>query len=215
MVRVHARLRCRIERILECAEALGNIPHIQGATGIHYIDALCPVAFHELPLLGKALRRRHVAHHQEAHRVHPKRPRVLDMLSRDIRFGAVGCHSHHARPRVIRFAQVMQCADAGDEQCRHLRTLHSACHRGDPLVVGMRPEAIVEAGSSEAVTVCYFDAVHPCIVQGLCDCHCICQRVLMTYCVHAVPERDVRDIDFSDIAGHHFLLQAANRFAAI
>ncbi|MNT68501.1 hypothetical protein D3C72_2067400 [compost metagenome] len=86
-----------------------------------------------------------MAHHQEADGVHAQVTRVLNVLLRDVGFGAVRGHPHDAGASFVGLLQVMDGADAWEQQRGHFRVLQHISHRRDPFEVGVGAEAIVEA----------------------------------------------------------------------
>jgi hypothetical protein len=56
-----------------------------------------------------------MAHHQEANGVHPQLAGKGDMLGGNIRFRAMGCHTHHPRPGLIGIFQVVQRSDTREQ----------------------------------------------------------------------------------------------------
>jgi hypothetical protein len=61
-------------------------------------------------------------------------------------------------------------ADAGQQQRGHLGVLHHASHGLDPLQVGVRAKAVVEAAALQAVAVGDLDGVDAGLVQRLAIC---------------------------------------------
>ena len=111
----------------------------------------------------------HVAHHQEADRIHAKVARSGDMLAGDIGFGAVGRdpHGRHAQP--VSGPQILDGAYAGNEQSGQSRMLDDVGHGFDPFPIGVRTEPIVEARAVEAVAMRDLDRVDAGLVQRLGD----------------------------------------------
>ncbi|MCY1216803.1 hypothetical protein D9M72_286900 [compost metagenome] len=144
VVGVHTGVRGGIEHVLERTEALAHAVHGECAAGVNDVDAGGAIAFHQLRLLRQHLGRGHVAHHQEADRVHAKLAGVLDMLARDVGFGAMRGHAHDAGAGVIGGTQVVDGADAWQQQCGHLGMRNGFRHGCDPFQVGMRAESVVE-----------------------------------------------------------------------
>ncbi len=102
------------------------------------------VGFHQLRLRGELLRRTHVAHHQEAGHVHAEIARIFDVLLRNIRLGAVSRDANRAHAEIERMTQVMNGADARQQQRRELRVLDDFGDGFDPFPIGVLAEAIVE-----------------------------------------------------------------------
>jgi hypothetical protein len=196
MVGMHAGLRFRLEHVLEGAEALAHVVHAERAARVHHVAHSGAVALHQLGLLGQALRRGQVAHHQETDRFHAQVARVLDVLARDVGFGAMGRHPDDARAGIVGRFQVVHGADAGQEQGGDLCVLHHAGHRLDPLEVGMGAEAVVEAAALQAVAVGDLDRIDLRFVEGARDLLGLFDAVLVADRMAAVAQRHVRNIDF-------------------
>jgi hypothetical protein len=142
---------------------------LERAARIDDVAAGRAVAFHQLGLLGERLRRRHVAHHEEADRFHAQVTRVFDVLPRDIGLGAMRRHTHDARACLVGRLQVMDGADAGQQQRGDLGVLDDAGDRFDPFDVRVGAEAVVEAAALEAVAMRDLDGVDHGFVEYLGD----------------------------------------------
>src|SRR3546814_4576211 len=92
-----------------------------------------------------------MAHHQESRDVHAKAPCRLDMLLRHIGLGAMRRDAHRAHAKIIGALEIMDGADAGEQQGGEHAMLKHLGDRADPVPVGVRPELIVEARSLQAV----------------------------------------------------------------
>jgi len=68
---------------------------------------------------------------------------------------------------------------------------------GDPLVVGVAAEAVVEARSTQPVAVRHLDGVDPGGVERQADVGEVDERVLVADCMHAVTQGDVLDVERS------------------
>ena len=159
VMRVHAGLRFGLEHILEGAEAVPHVLHAERAAGVHHVAAGRAVAFHELGLPRQRPRFGHVAHHQEADGLHAQMAGVLDVLARDVGLGAMRGHAHHAHAGVIGVLQVVHGADAGQQQRGDPGVFDLAGHGLDPFQIGVRAEAVVEAGALQAVAVRDLDGI--------------------------------------------------------
>ncbi|MCY1511327.1 hypothetical protein D9M68_457430 [compost metagenome] len=195
MVRVHTGLGFGLEHGLERAEALADVLHVHRTTGVGHIHAGGAVALHQLRLLRQLLAGQHVAHHQEADGVHAQLASVFDVLTRDVRLGAVSSHTYHSSTCVVRILEVMHRADARQQQGSDLGMANHIGHRFDVLEVRMLAEAVVEAGALQAVTVCDLDGVHLRLVQRSGDVLGVLQRVLMSDGVAAVAQGHVGDVE--------------------
>ena len=137
-----------------------------------------------------------MTHHQKADGVHAQFTRILNMLGRHVRFGAVGRHTHNARPSLIRIFQVMNRANARQQQRGDLGVLDHVRRRFNPLQVAVRTKAIVKTGTLQTVAVRHLNGIHPRVVQRFGNLAHVFQRILMTNGVHAVAQGHVRDIEF-------------------
>src|SRR5207249_9165405 len=129
-------------------------------------------------------------------RLHAQVARVFDVLARDVGLGAVRGHAHDARAGVVRGRQVVHGADARQQQRRDLRVLDDAGHRFDPLDVGVRAEAVVEAAALQAVAVRDLDRIDPGLVERAGDAARVLQAVLVADRVAAIAQRHVGDVEF-------------------
>jgi hypothetical protein len=86
-----------------------------------------------------------VAHHQEADGVHAQLSGVFNVLLRDIRLSAVGSHSDDSGAGVVGVVQVVDGADAGQQQGGDFGVFDDFSDRFDPLQIGVGAEAVVEA----------------------------------------------------------------------
>ena len=190
-----------LQRVAHELGFFSHFMHQQGATRVGDIDAGRAIGFHQLGLTRQFGGGNHVRHHQKAHRVHAQLARMFDVLLGDIGFGAMGGDTHHARTGAIRLFQIMHGADAGNQQCGHLGMLDRLGHSLDPFEVGLQTEAIVEARSGQSVAMRDFDTVDLGLIQRLGNCGDLLDGVLMAARMHAVAQRDIRDVDF--LGGFH------------
>ena len=196
MVCVDAGFGLGLEHILEGTESLAHISHAQRTAGIDDIAAGGAIAFHQPGLLGQSVWRGHMAHHQKAHRFHAQMACVFDVLTRNISFRAMGRHTHNASPCLVGSLQVMNRANAWQQQCRNLGVLHDTGDRRYPFDVGMGAEPVVEAAALQTVAVGYLDGIDARLVQRPGDGHCLLQAVLVPNRVAAVTQGHVRDVEF-------------------
>ena len=180
---------------MKAPNALPHVVHVECSAGVDDVDAGCAVGLHQLGLLGELPGRRHVAHHQEAHRLHTQLACIFQMLARNIRFGTVGRHAHDAGARVAGLPQIVRGADTGQQQRGNPGLLHRLGDGRDPLQVGVRTESVVETGPFETIAVRYFDAVDTSRVQRRGDRLHLGDAVLMADGVAAIAQRYVRDVE--------------------
>ena len=118
------------------------------------------------------------------------------MLRGDVRFAAVGGDPHHPRSGLIRRFQIVQRADARQQQGGDFRLAHDIRCRFNPGDVAVGAKAIVEAGSLQAIAMGHFDGVDPGLIQRAGDLLHLRQGILVTNSVHTIAQRHVRDIKF-------------------
>ena len=184
---MHSLAGFRIEDVAKRLEAVSHLVHQQSAGGIHHVDAVRSVRLHEFGLARQLGRRRHVRHHQKSGDVEAELPRLLHMLAGDVGFGAMRGDPYRAGAGVDRAIQILDRADAGDQQHRHLGSPDGAGHRGDPLDVGVRAGTVIEARPCQAVAMTDLDRVHAGGVEGFRNCHHLLDRITVADGVHAVP----------------------------
>ena len=128
-MRVHALLGLRVEHVVERLHPLGDALRQQRAGGIDDVDAVRAVGLHQLRLARQLGRRRHVRHHQEADDVHAELARVLDVLPGDVGFGRMRRDAHRLRAGAVRGVEILDRADAGEQQDGDVRALHAVDRR--------------------------------------------------------------------------------------
>ena len=157
-----------------------------------------------------------MAHHQEADRFHAEFAGGFDVLARNVGFGTVRGDAHDARTGAVGRFQVMHGADAGQQQGRDLGVLDGVGHGLDPFEIGMRAEAVVEAGALQAVAVGDFDGIDLGLVERASDLHGLLDAVLVANGVRAVAQGDVGDVELLvRIEGHACSPQADRMRAAM
>ncbi|MOA18269.1 hypothetical protein D3C78_1385750 [compost metagenome] len=113
----------------------------------------------------------------------------------------MGGHAHHTGARVVCVLQVVDGADAGQQQGGDLRVLHHVGGGFDPFQIGVGAETVVEAGALKAVAVGHFDGVDFRQIEGAGNRLNVIERVLVADRVHAVAQGDVGDIEFLAVHG--------------
>ncbi len=207
VVGVDAGFGFRLEHIFQGPEAVADVVHVHGTAGVNDIEAGGAVVFHQLGLFRQPLWGLHVAHHQEAHGVHAQLSGMLDVLPGDIRLGAVGGHSYDACASAVGIVQVVDGADAGQQQGGDFGVFGDFGDRFDPLQVGVGAEAVVEAGALQAIAVGHFNTVDLGLVQGPCNVLHVLDGVLVADGVAAVAQCHVGDVEFlAGIKGHDLFL---------
>src|SRR3546814_1874822 len=81
------------------------------------------------------------------------------MLLRHIGLGAMRRDAHRAHAKIIGALEIMDGADAGEQQGGEHAMLKHLGDRADPVPVGVRPEPIVEARSLQAVAMRDLDRI--------------------------------------------------------
>ena len=116
LVGVDADLGAGVEHVAVGADPVADAVHGQAAAGVGDVDAVRAVGLHQLGLLGELRGRGHVAHHQEAGDVHAEVAGGGDVLGGDVGLGAVGGDPHRADAEVVGALEVVDGADAGQQQ---------------------------------------------------------------------------------------------------
>ena len=174
------------------------------------VDAVGAIAFHQPGLLHQAFGAVHVRHHQKTDGVHAQLARVADVLLGDVGFGAVGGDANRRHPQLMRHLQVLDGADARQQQRRDLGLLHERDHRAEVFLVAVGREAVVHRAATEAVAVGDLDQRHARFVQTDGDGAHLLERHQVALGVHAVTQRHVVDGDFLAAKFHvHLLLMGA------
>ncbi|MNP26947.1 hypothetical protein D3C76_1198310 [compost metagenome] len=186
----------RVEHSLDRAESRADVVHVHRPARVHHVDASSAVALHQLGLPGQPFGRLHVAHHQEAHRVHAQFAGVLDVLARHVGLGAVGGHADDAGTGVVGVLQIVEGADPWQQQRGDPGVADRVGGCFDPFEVGVGTETVVETGALQAIAMGDFDGVHLGPVQGAGDGVHVIQRILMTDGVHAIAQGHVGDVEF-------------------
>ena len=109
------------------------------AAGVGDVDAVGAVGLHQLGLLGQLLGGRHVGHHQEAGDVHAELAGGGDVLGGDVGLGAVGGDADRADAEVVGVAELLDGADAGQQQRGQAGPREVGRGGLDPLPVGVCP----------------------------------------------------------------------------
>lgn len=92
---------------------------------------------------------------------------------------------------VVRHAQVVDGADAGQQQRGHARVLQFAQHRAQVLLVAVGGKAVVDRGAAQAIAVGHFDQRHAGGVQAASNALHLFQRDLVALRMHAVAQGHV------------------------
>ncbi|MND34547.1 hypothetical protein D3C80_251660 [compost metagenome] len=181
------RLEGRAHRCHAGADVVGQ----QVARRVGQVDAVGAVAFHQQALLDQAFGAVHVGHHQEANGVHAQAAGVGDVLFADIGLGAMSGDANGVDPQFMGHFQVIDGADARQQQGRNLGLFHQRDHCRQILLVGVGREAIVHRATAEAVAVGDFDQRHAGRVEAAGNVFHLLQADLVTLGVHAVAQAHV------------------------
>ena len=196
VVAVEALLGFGFERVAHGLQAGLHVTgqHVAGRVGD--VDAVGAVALHQLGLLHQTLGAVHVGHHQEADGVHVELARVGDVLLAHVGLGAVRRHADGVHAQAVRHLQVVDGADAGQQQGRDLGLLHQRDHGAQVLLVGVGREAVVDAGAAQAVAVGHLDQRHTGGIQAAGDALHLVERHQVALGVHPVAQGHVVQGDF-------------------
>ena len=169
----------------------------QGAGRVDHVDAFGARVDHDPGLPGQPGRVQPVGQHQEPDRLHAQVTRRGEVLDRHVRLGAVGGDPGHRRARLARLAQVLDGADAGEQQHRDPRGPRLVDGRPDQRDLVDQREAVVERRAAQPVTVRYLDDLHPGAVQGADHRPDLLLGELVPHRVRTVPQRGVGDADLA------------------
>jgi hypothetical protein len=92
-----------------------------------------------------------VAHHQEADGVHAEVAGRGDVLGGKVGFGAVGDDAQHSVARTVGGLELVDFADAGEQECGRLGVLDGGGEGFDPFEVGVGAEPVDPGGAGEPV----------------------------------------------------------------
>jgi hypothetical protein len=146
---------------------------------------------HDPGLTHEVLGRRHVGHHQERRDVKAQVSGGLDVLVGDVGLGAVRGDAHRVDAAVARALQVVDGADARQQQRRELAVGEHSLDRPQVLFFRVTGEPVGERVSVQAVAVGDLDEIDARLVQLLRDRDHLLDGVLVRQRVHAVAQRRV------------------------
>ncbi len=151
------------------------------------------------------LRRGHVAHHQEAGDVHAEVAGLGDVLGGDVGLGAWVATRTEVTPRSWARSRLSIVPMPGSSSVVSRALLDDGRDRADPLGVGVRAGAVGQCRAGQPVAMRDLDRVDARGVQRGRDVGHLLEGVPVPHGVHAVPQRDVLDVDlWSDrrVGGH-------------
>src|SRR3546814_12795774 len=127
----------------------------------------------------------------------------------------MGRYADRADAEVIGAAKLVGSADTRQDQRGQHRLGQHLGHRLDPFPIGVRAEAIVEAGAVEAVAMRYLDRIDAGLLERLSDRAHMIDTVHVAHGVHAVPQLHIMDVEtvFADVEAHAAALRAWMRCA--
>ena len=192
---MHPHLRSRVQYVREGLEPGFDLVPQQGSGGIDDVDAIRPVGLHQLGLPGQFRGREHVGHHQESRDIHPEVACIPDVLLRDVGLRAMGGDAYRSRSGGPGLMQILDRANAGQQQDRYPGPPDVLRNGGDPFQIGVSPETVVEARPRQAISVADLDGVDSGGVQGARDFDDLVERVLMAQRMHPVAQGDVLNVE--------------------
>ena len=132
-----------------------------------------------------------MAHHQESYGVHVELACEGNVLLRHIRFGAVRRYADRMDAEFVRHFQVIDGADARQQQRRDLRALEQRNHGAEIFLVAVRGKAVIDRRAAEPVAVRNLDERHARFVEAARDRAHLVEGHLVTLRVHTVTQRHV------------------------
>src|SRR5438874_9645121 len=137
--------------LLERFDAGIGIAWQHGPGGVHDIDAIGTVGFHELRLLHKYLWRTHMRHHEETDRLHAKLPGDLEVFLGDIGLGALRGDAYHLCSTLHRLLEFSDGSNARQEEHGDFCSLADVTGFSDELHLLCRREPVQARGTSQAI----------------------------------------------------------------
>ncbi|MNE55858.1 hypothetical protein D3C80_1507230 [compost metagenome] len=150
-----------------------------------------------------------MAHHQEADGVDAHLGGHADVLLGDVGLGAVGGDADGRHAAVHRHLQVVDRADARQQQGGHLGLLELRDHRAEVFLVAVRREAVVDRTTAQAVAVGDLDQRHAGGVEALGHGDHLLEADLVALGVHAVAQAHVVQGDLLALQIHRATPQAS------
>ncbi|MCY1442278.1 hypothetical protein D9M71_586420 [compost metagenome] len=145
-------------------------------------------------------------HHQEADGIQAHLAGHADVLLGDVGLGAVGRHANGGYAAAVGHLQVLDRADAGQQQRRYLGLLELRNHRLKIFAVAVRREAIVDGRAAQAVAMGDFDQRHAGGVEAGGHRNHLLQADLVALGMHAVAQAHIVQSDFLALQVHGILL---------
>ncbi len=212
---VDAALGFRVEHAVEGLQTRRHAVHVERAAAIHHIDALRAIALHQPGLGSQGFGLAHMRHHQETDRIHAHFAGQRDMLGGDVGLGAMGGDAHRAHAEIVGALEILLGADARQQQGGEAGAGQLLGDGGDPFLVGVGAEAVIEAGPRQAVAMRDLDRIDPGRIEGARDGAYRIQPVLMADGVHAVAQGDILDIELLHAATPSASFSAVARAAEV
>lgn len=148
-----------------------------------------------------------MAHHEEADGIHVELAGHGDVLLGDIGLGAVGGDTDGVDAEFARHLEVIDGANARQQQGRDLGLLHLGNDGAEVFFVGMGREAVVDRGTTEAVAVGDFDQRDAGFVEAGGDADHLVEGHQVTLGMHAIPQGHVVDGNGLAFGGHDYFLR--------
>jgi hypothetical protein len=136
--------------------------------------------------------------HEEPGDVHPQLAGLTDVLGGDVGLGGVGGDPHGPDPEVVGLLQLVQGADAGQQQRGQSRVVHDLGRGADPLPVGVAARAVGQARAGQPVAVGDLDGVHSGGIDGRGDRAHLVGVHPVPDGVHAVAQGHVLDVELGN-----------------
>lgn len=191
VVAMEADLGIRLQPLAQRADFLAHLIRQHVARRVGAIDAVGAVALHQARLLQQFLGADPVRHHQEAHGIQAHLAGHADMLAGHIGLGAVGGHAKGRHPMLMGHLQVVEGADARQQQRRHLGLLELGDYRAEIGLVAVSGHAVVERGPAQAIAMGDLDQRHAGGVQPGGHRHHLLQADLVALGMHAIAQAHV------------------------
>ena len=151
--------------LLNGFDPCGDILRQQISGGVGDINVVCTIAFHQFRLLRNFFGRRHMRHHQKAHRKHIQLLGSPDMLGADIGLCHMGGYPDSADAQAADGLQVVHGSDAREQQYIQLGVFYTVGCGSDQIQFAVFAKTVVIAGTGNAVAVGNFDHENTAFVQ--------------------------------------------------
>ncbi|OKH64298.1 hypothetical protein EB73_24590 [Mycobacterium sp. SWH-M3] len=195
VVRVHPDGGARVECGAVGLNPVAHTGHGEPAAGVGDIHTARPGVFHDLRLGRQRFRIRQMRHHQKAGHVEAQVDCGADVLAGDVGLGAVGGDPHRRDAEIHRGAQVVDGADAGEQQGGQPGVVDDLRRGADPLGVAVGAGSVGQAAAGQTVTVGHFDGGDAGLVERPGDPAHIVEGERVPDRVHPVAQGHVLDVE--------------------